>query len=118
MRKINTSDVFKLARIVRKANMKEEVKKIFSQITEAKKDDSKNIDDVQREVGMEMIAYLIEACGDELVEKDIYGLLAGISEKKESDIKNQSIDATIEMLKQIAKENDIQNFFSVAVKSA
>lgn len=118
MRKIITADVFKMARIIRKANAKEEIIKIFSKIDKAKKDDSKKIEDVQKEIGMEIIAYLIESCGDEEVEKLLYNLLSGIAEKKEADIKNQSFETTIEMLKEIAKENNLQNFFSSAVKSA
>lgn len=118
MRKIITSDVFKMARIIRKANAKEEMIKVFSKMEELKGDESKTLEDVKKEVGMEIVAYLIESCGDEEVEKLLYNLLSGIAEKKENDIKNQSLDTTIEMLKQIAKENDLQNFFSVAVKSA
>lgn len=117
MRKLITADVFKMARIIRKANAKEEIKKIFSQISEAKKDKKKNIDDVQREAGMEFIAFLVESCGNEEVEKALYELLAGVAEKTSDEIKTQSIDATINLVKQIAKENDLQNFFSVALKS-
>lgn len=116
MRKLITRDVFKMARIIHKANAKEEIKQIFQKVADAK-DSGADVETMQREAGMEVIAFIIDACGNEDVEKAIYDLIAGIAEKDADAIKNQSLDATIELLKAIAKENDIQNFFSVAVKS-
>lgn len=116
MRKLITSDVFKMARIIRKANAKEEIKEIFKKVTDAK-DSGADVETMQREAGMEVVAFIIDACGNEDVEKALYSLLAGIAEKKDEEIKNQSLDTTIELLKKIASDNDIQNFFSIAVKS-
>lgn len=116
MRKINTSDVFKMARIIRKANAKQEIKDIFAKVTEAK-ENGEELETVQKEAGMECIAFIIDACGNEDVEKAVYSLLAGIAEKKDEEIKEQPIQATIDLLKAIAKENDLNNFLSVAVGS-
>jgi len=117
MRKLITSDVFKFAKIIKLANAKEEIKSIFSKLSDENMKEEE-LAKLQKEAGIEFVAFLIESCGSDEVEKAIYSFLAGVSEKEADVIKNQSIEETIDMIKKIASENNLQNFLSIAVKSA
>lgn len=109
MRKIQTQDVFKLARIIKQANMKETIADLIKRGQAAGKAEDK--DGVVESIGIEVFIALIEAAGDEKMEQKIYDLLDGITEKK---IKEQSLDVTFEDIKQIIRENDIKSFFNTA----
>ncbi len=114
MRKLNTQDVFKLARLIKKANLKDDIKNLFekSQRMEGDKDVR------QKELGFETALVIIEKTADEGVENEFYSLLAGIAEKTSDDIKTLSIEAMIELFIQVAKENNVVTFFKVAYQSA
>lgn len=99
MRKILTKDVFSLARIIKKANVKEELKKV----------DLKKAD--VYEVGMTMIFTIVEA--GSIAEKEIYKLIEDITGK---NIEDMELQETIELLKEIEKENDLMSFFKQAVQ--
>lgn len=106
MRKIITSDVFKLARILKTANINEELAECVSS-------GKKKGADIEA-IGIKAFFSVAEACGEPKLEAEFYDLLGGITEKDPDVVKNQSFDATIEDLKQIAKENDLKSFFSSA----
>lgn len=106
MRKIITADVFKLSRIIKTANVKETIANL---VTEGKK---KNAD--EEAIGIEAIMTVMESCSSEKLEKQMYELIAGITEKKPEEIENQSLEATITDVKQIVKENNISLFFKQA----
>lgn len=106
MRKINTADVFKMARLMKKAKLTESIKKAYM--------DGKKEGVNTEEVGMNAIMDIIGSCCDTGTEKDFYELLAGISEKKAEEIMNQSLEATIADIKKICEENNIVNFLRSA----
>lgn len=108
MRKIITKDVFKLARLIKHSGAKEELTDILGGSRE--KDAS--------EVGLKAIMTLISACGEENTEKEIYELLSGIAEKKPEDIENMVLEDLKDLLKEIADQNNLSDFFDAAVKSA
>lgn len=101
MRKLNTQDAFKTARIVRYTGLKQ-------MVIDAYKNDKKFN---REELGVEIIFALIDACGDAKVESDFYALIGGITEKGADAIREQSLDVTIADLKQIFEENDMASFF-------
>lgn len=109
MRKINTSDVFKCARIIKNANMKDELAEIYNKFSIVEGDDA-NIE----KAGIQIVLCVIGGCSDERQEKAIYELIGGIIGKDAQLISDQTIEDTIDDIKKIAKENNLVNFFKSA----
>lgn len=126
MRKLITSDVFKAARIIKEAKVKDAISEIFESTKgvnisinendseEEKKVKLKEIANKQETAGFEAIMTIFEACSTEKLEGMLYELLAGICEKNADDIANQSLETTVEEIKTIARENNLANFFKSA----
>lgn len=108
MRKINTGDTFKMARLMRNSNILGIVKEYFVKGKEEGADANK--------IGIDFISDALCACSDEKTESQLYELIAGICEKKPDDIRNQSMETTIEDIQRILKENNISNFIKSASK--
>lgn len=104
MRKIISRDVFKLARIMRAADVKADLVKLLDTDTE-------EITDAQ---GLDLIMTVIFACSTERQEEAIYDLLGGILEKDPEEVASQSLDALKEDLKKIANDNNLLVFFRQA----
>jgi hypothetical protein len=109
MRKIQTQDVFKLARIIKSAKLKGEVAEIITKINTEEKDNN-----LSKNVGVQIFFAIVEGCADEKTEEKIYDLIGGIAEISAEDIKKQSLDATVDIIKKISEENDIMAFFNQA----
>ena len=109
MRKIKTHDVFKLARIINISGAKDEIAETLRATQSG---------DAPGEVGITLMMTLISACGSEEVEKLLYELIGGIAEEKPDEIKNKDLDVLMDLLKEIAEQNNLLNFFETAVKSA
>lgn len=117
MRKLQTQDVFKMARIIKAANLKEEIKRAIEGANLKGSLDQSGIDQndkVVEKVGMDVFFTVLEACGDHTVEKLFYDFLAGITEKSEEDIRTMSLDGMAEAVKQIIRENNMSVFFKAA----
>lgn len=105
MRKINTQDTFKMARLIKHTAIKDVLMKYY----EEGKGDFKQAD--IEKFGLRLLFEVIECVSDGNAEKDFYGLLGGICEKKPEEIQNQPIEETIADLKKIYEENDMKCFF-------
>lgn len=106
MRKLNTGDVFKMARLMKNSNILEDVKKAFAAGKEEGADAT--------QVGIDFIMKVICSCSEEKTESQLYELLAGICEKKLDEIRDQSLETTIDDIKRIFKDNDVLNFLKSA----
>ena len=106
MRKINTGDVFKMARLIKHGNISQTVKKAFEA--------GKQKDADAEQIGMDVAVDILCSCTGVDMEKEFYGLLSGICEKKPEDIEKQSLEATIEDIRRIFEENNILNFLNSA----
>lgn len=109
MRKIKTIDVFKLARIIRLSGAKEDIAESLRATQSG---------EAPGEVGINLMMTLITVCGNEEVEKSIYELIGGVAEEEPDDIMNKDLDKLTELLRDIAEQNNLSNFFETAVKSA
>jgi hypothetical protein len=107
MRKINTGDVFKMARLLKNGNI---VKNIKDAYTAGKQEGADT-----ETVGLNAIMDIMCSCADANVEDQFYDLLGGICEKKADEVKNQSLESTIADIKKICEANDVGNFFKSAV---
>ena len=114
MRKIETHDVFKMARIIKKAGIKGEFAKVFSESKALTDEETKST----KELGVEVIFRIIEACSGEELEAMLYDFVAGIAEKDAETIKRMSLDALIDTFKEMGKMNNLTTFFSTAGRLA
>lgn len=106
MRRLQTSDVFAVARIIKYADISDDIAKAVS---EGKKEGAD-----PEAVGVNAVLSVFASCGSEKVEPLVYKLLSDVSGISVDDIKTQPIDDTILMIKEIAKENDLIDFFKKA----
>jgi len=115
MRKLNTQDLFNFTKIMKAANLKEELQPLFSKGKAIKvKAKDENIEDNVKQIGIEAILTVIEACGNAGVEDKVYKFLAGPFEMDEKAIAGLSIEALFEKFEQLAGENNLTVFFNRA----
>lgn len=104
MRKIQTRDVFVLARIIKTAQVKEKL----AVVLKGGKPDN--------EVGLDAVMVILEACGSTDVENSFYELIGGIAEMQPDSVKELPISELIDIFKKMADENDLKAFFMTASK--
>ncbi len=106
MRKLNTGDVFKMARLLKSANIVGSVKNAFEKGKEEGAD--------TMNVGIDFVCEVLCACSEERTETQLYDLLSGVCEKKPEEIRSQSIETTVQDIQRIVEENNVLNFFKSA----
>lgn len=120
MRKLNTGDVFKVARIMKVANLKQPIKEMVSAWRNSTQADTEADVDVPAKdemvdnIGVEVVFVLVEAIANEKAEGLVYELLAGISGQTVEEIKGQEFGETMSLITRIINENDISVFFKSA----
>ena len=102
MRKIIASDVFNMLRIIKKSNLKEELRPYFRLAAEG----TLNIQDI----GIETILGLMEIMSEQRSEDAIYEFLAGPFEMNPEEVAKLDLDTLVNLLSQLAKENDLKVF--------
>lgn len=122
IRKLNLKDCFKLAGILSKANLKTEISALLSearketvkaavtQKNSPKKDAENAKEQLKEKLGIDVFMLLIERAPQ--VEAEIYDLLAGICGVTAEEIAETEIKELIEIMKNIAAENDLTSFFT------
>lgn len=114
MRKLNTSDVLKFARIMKYSGIKSKILDLFD---EAQGLDITDIENPKvKEFGFKAVMEVIEAIASEKVEGELYEFLAGVTEKTKEEIEEQEFTATIDDIKAIARENNLLDFFKSSSK--
>lgn len=100
MKVLTGKHVFAMARLIKAANLKEEIGNILAS-------SYKN----EKEVGIKVIMSLFESCSDPIVEKYFYELFDDVFESKVSET---SIEKIIDNFKELAKMNNLTSFFKSA----
>lgn len=111
MRKLNIKDAFTLARIIKKADIKEEIADFANRIAVKKnsKDETVNTE----AVGLEFVVTLLSSLSSKEIEQEIYALLADIRGDITADeVSKLSIPEVLDNVKTIIRENDIKSFFT------
>lgn len=108
MRKITTRDVCKLARIMKKSNVEDNIAKAVEEMEGAK---GKKISE---KAGIKIMLVLFESVGDPEVEELIYDLFGGIAEIEPQALADMPFEETIELFKQINEQNNLKAFFKAA----
>lgn len=111
MRKLNIKDAFTLARIIKSANIKEEIADFANRIAVKKnsKDETVNTE----AVGLEFVITLLTSLSNKETEQEFYSLLADIrGDITADDVSKLSIPEVLDNVKAIIRENDIKSFFT------
>lgn len=106
MRKLALKDAFAFGRIIKKANIKDEISSM-AKVMKNRKDEDINIE----EVGLEFVITLISSFSDEKVELMFYELYASIKGVSVEDVSNLTYETLKNDITIIIKENDLKNFF-------
>lgn len=106
MRKLNTSDLFKFLRIMRKAKIDKEIHDLISGMG----DEADERD--EREVGIKAVIGAVMSVPD--AECEIYDFIGGIAER--DDIAELPLNEFFNLLGEIARENDLNSFFGSALR--
>jgi len=106
MRNLTNADVFAFGRILTKANLKEEIKKVAV-------GNEKNVE----AIGYDLLFTIFSSCSNKEVEEEIYNFLAPIFEMGVEEVKNMDPIETFEKIKEIADWKKWQSFFSLGVRS-
>lgn len=105
MRKLNTSDLFKALRIMRKAKVDKEIQNIVNSIGGEEVN--------EREIGVNALVAAVMSVPD--AEAEIYDFIGGIAER--DDIASMPIGEFFAILGDIAKANDLKAFFGSALRT-
>ena len=108
MRKLNTGDLFKMAKLIKSPKVNEEIEHLISEAKEVSTEDGK------KELGVKLFNVLIMGCGNENVDEKFYDLIAGITSKTSKEIEDMELETLFGICKQIVKNNDIARFFKSA----
>lgn len=119
MRKLNTQDLFNFTKVMKAANLKEELQPLFIKGEEIKKKASEAKTTVSEKdinkIGIEVILTIIEASGNAGVEDKVYKFLSGPFQMDQKTIAALSLDSLFEKCKQLSSENNLTSFFNHAV---
>lgn len=105
MRKLQSSDLFAAMRLVKKANIKEELKPILKLASEG----GISVNDI----GIEGILSFIEIMAEKKSEQAIYEVLSGPFEMGPKEIEKMDLLVLADNLKTLTEENDLQTFFKL-----
>lgn len=110
MRKLSIKDAFTLARIIKSANIKEEIADFANRI--AVKNNSKDETVNTEAVGLEFVITLLTSLSNKETEQEFYSMLADIRGDITADeVSKLSIPEVLDNVKTIIRENDIKSFF-------
>lgn len=106
MRSLQNTDIFAFGRILSKANLKEEIKKVAIG----------NDKDVES-IGYDLLFTVFVNCSDKAVEEEIFSFLASLFEMEVEEVKKLEPMETFEMISKVADWEKWKSFFSLGVKS-
>lgn len=118
LRKLRTTDIFPMSKIISKIGFKE-IKNAFNTPEIAKLvKNGKSKDDVVAQVGaiitLDIASIILENLNK--VEDDIYSLLAGLSGMTEEEISTQEPYLTAQMIVDLVNKKEFMDFFKVVLK--
>lgn len=107
MRKLQTSDVFAALRVIKAANLREELKPMLKRVAEKSAEEKSDVQDIGIDGILSMVGLLSEA----KAEKAMYEVLAGPFEMKASEVAALDIVTLADNIQTLAQENDLKVFF-------
>lgn len=115
MRKINTGDVFKMARLLKDANVMGAVKDAYKATKKKDAAGGSNKEDADKgSIWVDAAMKMLASCTSQQAEEQFYDLMAGICENKPEDIRNRPLDGLMGDIRRICEENNVANFLRSA----
>lgn len=117
MRKLNTEDIFALARALKEANAIEILRKELSDLTAGKK--AVKTEDVEKRLMADPVGIafaIISAFAKKEAEKELFDFLSGPFEMTADEIKKLPPEQTLAMIKGLASSEDFGSFFKSAAE--
>ncbi|KEH95745.1 hypothetical protein Z962_07950 [Clostridium botulinum C/D str. BKT12695] len=105
--KLQTQDMFKLLKIVKKTGMFENIKDLFKNVQGKSKEE---LEKIQTEVGMDIVIGILS--GLDKAEQEIYELVGNCIGKKAKDVATQDLNETMEVIQEILKSDVFKSFLS------
>lgn len=110
-RNLKTKDLFTITRIIKKMNIKGEIKKLVRDATGKTCEEKKTL---TQDLEIELFSLFIENIAN--AEQEIYKLLGNLSGKKPEEIEDQPPKDTFEMIEEMFSEENFGDFLSTALK--
>lgn len=103
MRKLNTQDVFSLARIVRASAVKDQLVALIKDATSK----NKSVEDI----GIIGFLTIFEAMTEKNAESAIYTFLSGPFEMTPGEVAALDLSSLLQLLSRLCEENNLKDFF-------
>ncbi|MCH3962692.1 MAG: hypothetical protein LKE46_00220 [Clostridium sp.] len=110
-RGLKTKDLFSFTRIIKKMNIKPELKKLVKDVTGKTEEEKKAM---QRDLKVDIMFTFIESIGN--ADQEIYKFLGDLADKKPKEIEDQPPQDTMQMVEELFNEDGFGDFLSSAVK--
>ncbi|MBU3098386.1 MULTISPECIES: hypothetical protein [Clostridium] len=111
MRTLKTADLFSLSRILKKMNVKKDIKEIAKNVTGLAKEDKAK---AEQEMQIDLMMIFIENIG--VAEKEIDKLLGDLTGKTAKEIEELGLTELIDLFKELMAQEGVGSFLSQAVK--
>lgn len=107
MRKLNTGDLFKAARMIKKMGIKEDLEKFAEKLDE---------NATQEGAGVDLIMLILEKATENETERLIYEFLSGPFETKAEDVEKMDLFEMVETLFTVADVEKWKGLFQKALR--
>ena len=111
MRKLKTSDLFSMSRILKKMNIKDEIKGLSKDVTGVTTEEKKK---AEQSMEIDLAMLFVENIGS--AEKEIYKFFADLAGKTAADIENMDLNDFINLVKELFNQDGFASFLSTASK--
>lgn len=109
MRKLGLKDAFALARIIKSANIRDEIAAFGLEVRELQKaEKSANVE----EIGIKFLITVATAISDEKIEKQFYKLYADVKGVEADEIAMYDISTIKADITELVEVNDLKSFFN------
>jgi hypothetical protein len=111
MRNLKTADLFSVSRIIKKMNIKENLRNLTQDVTEFTKEEKEK---VNKNLQIDLLMLLVENLGS--AEQEIYKLIGDLESKSPKEIEAMELDAFMELMKGLLAQESLGKLFSMALK--
>ncbi|MCD2345819.1 hypothetical protein [Clostridium guangxiense] len=115
MKELSFEDVFTISKIIKKMNIRKEIKGCINDIKPALSGDENKEDheELVESLGIDMALLFVENIPS--AEKEVYSLFSNLTEKKTEEVKKMKATEIFEMVKNWFTNEDMKKVFSTAL---
>lgn len=107
MRKINFEDAFTITKMVKKMNIRKEIKECIKGAKNSPGESN------AESLGIDIALLFVENISS--AEKEIYSLFSSLTEKKVEEVKKMGITEVVDTVKELFTNEDMKKVFSTAL---